>query len=306
MRKVLVAGLDVGIRASLAAVLDAYVFVDTIATVSAGLQYLTTSSPEVVILDIGPPDLDSMCFLHTLRSRVPACQVVVVSAPNDAHVLQELAASRIDGLLRRPFHIHELLERVTSLLVLAGEKASLPRLRHRVSKAVEYVSCHYSEPLTVGMVASAIGVSPSHLAHLFRAEMGLPLRGYVTKVRVEVAKHFLCETNEKLDAIAELTGFCDASHLSRVFCRAAGLRPGQYRCRAAPGTGVAEVTGVTPPRGDDPAPSNGAGSTKRPRYQRHVRRAGAPGVSLSARGCSRHSPPFPKAVTRRGEAEQVE
>jgi AraC-like DNA-binding protein len=44
-----------------------------------------------------------------------------------------------------------------------------------------------------------------------------------------VAKQLLYERGYTLDPIAEKVGFSDASHLSRVFLRYAGYRPGTYR-----------------------------------------------------------------------------
>jgi transcriptional regulator GlxA family with amidase domain len=39
----------------------------------------------------------------------------------------------------------------------------------------------------------------------------------------------LADADSKLEHVAELTGFDDASHLSRVFIQQRGMRPGAYR-----------------------------------------------------------------------------
>jgi len=82
---------------------------------------------------------------------------------------------------------------------------------------------------TVEGLAEAIGISSSHLAHLFRAKTGMTVREYLAKVRVQVAKRRLVDTRENLESISEAVGFSDASHLSRVFKKYAGRRPGEYR-----------------------------------------------------------------------------
>lgn len=54
----------------------------------------------------------------------------------------------------------------------------------------------------------------------------------MTRVRVAVASRLLAHTYTKLDGIAQVSGFTDASHLSRVFTERMGIRPGEYRRRS--------------------------------------------------------------------------
>ena len=42
----------------------------------------------------------------------------------------------------------------------------------------------------------------------------MTLREFVARVRVEITKHVLRDTDMKIEAIADLVGFHDASHLS--------------------------------------------------------------------------------------------
>jgi transcriptional regulator GlxA family with amidase domain len=51
----------------------------------------------------------------------------------------------------------------------------------------------------------------------FDESLGITVKEFVTRVRVSAACHLLADADFKLERIAELTGFDDASHLSRVF-----------------------------------------------------------------------------------------
>lgn len=105
----------------------------------------------------------------------------------------------------------------------------LPLPGRRVSQAIAQIRGNYHAPLTVRAIADAIHVSPSHLAHRFRLETGMTVKEYVTKVRVDMARRMLVETDAKLESIASAVGFCDAPHLSRVFVQHTRRRPGDYR-----------------------------------------------------------------------------
>lgn len=48
------------------------------------------------------------------------------------------------------------------------------------------------------------------------------------------AKWLLLEAGEKIEAVAARVGLHDASHLSRLFVRYAGARPGAYRRGSRP------------------------------------------------------------------------
>src|SRR5262249_20147086 len=71
--------------------------------------------------------------------------------------------------------------------------------------------------------------SSGHLVHLFPTQIGCAAGEFVMRVRLEAAKILLQSTEEKLEVIAERPGFCDASHLSRMFRGCLGLRPHAFR-----------------------------------------------------------------------------
>ncbi|WFP73698.1 AraC family transcriptional regulator [Mesorhizobium sp. WSM4906] len=78
-------------------------------------------------------------------------------------------------------------------------------------------------------LAAQCQLSRSHFARAFKASTGLsPLR-WLAKQRLERVKVSLKNTNLSLAEIAASCGFADASHLTRVFIRETGHRPGAWR-----------------------------------------------------------------------------
>jgi len=141
-----------------------------------------------------------------------------------------LMNDRIDGLFSRPLDLQAFLGHLRSLLHTERRRGGRPvAISQRVSRVVDYMSHHYHHFLALPDIAAAVGLSPGRLAHKFRTEVGMPPMHFLGGVRVEAAKKYLCETDEKLGRIAEQVGFCDASHLSRVFQRCLMCSPGEYR-----------------------------------------------------------------------------
>ncbi len=229
MRRLLMMYDDHGIRAALTVVLERGFDVTTAATASEGLYRLTGLSPDLVVLDMATLDLDPAAFLSGLRARRSGCPVIVVNADGRAPGIAELTALALDGLLFKPFELDKLLERIDSVLGARGAGRLCPRFSGHVSRSIQHLAHHYGEPLTVDTLATTIGVSASHLAHLFVRETGRSVRVFLAQLRVEVAKRLLTRHEHKLEQVAELSGFCDASHFSRVFRQHVGCRPGEYR-----------------------------------------------------------------------------
>lgn len=178
-----------------------------------GVRRLTERSFGLVILDQSCDDNDLRALVDAAKAR--RCSVLVVGeaerCPMLIQGLVEVTASALAGHLRR--------------------SSELRQLSRRVSQAIEQIRSNYHAPLTVRAIADAIHVSASHLAHRFRLETGMPVKVYLTRVRVEMARRMLMETDAKLESIASAVGFCDAPHLSRVFVQYTRRRPGEYRAR---------------------------------------------------------------------------
>jgi AraC-like DNA-binding protein len=174
---------------------------------------------------------DSTRLVRILQSMAPACPVLLISgSAQSSQRPSELASLPMYRLTGNPGSLDILLRELIEVLAIRHTVvAPPPAFSPYVVKALSYIGTHYAEALQVITIAAAIGVSVGHLAHLFPVELRVTVKEYVTKVRIEVAKQLLYDREYTLDYIAEKVGFSDASHLSRVFLRYAGYRPGTYR-----------------------------------------------------------------------------
>ena len=59
--------------------------------------------------------------------------------------------------------------------------------------------------------------------------MGIGFANYLLNLRMEYAKKLLRETNLKMWQVAEESGFNDYHYFSKVFKKAEGMSPAQYR-----------------------------------------------------------------------------
>ncbi|MGM9619762.1 MAG: helix-turn-helix transcriptional regulator [Oscillospiraceae bacterium] len=94
---------------------------------------------------------------------------------------------------------------------------------------LSYIYAHSSEKLSLGQVADVFFISQSTLAKQITEKTGSTFSNLLSGIRIEKASDYLIYTDLQLDEIAALTGFVDASHLSKHFMTQVGISPMKYR-----------------------------------------------------------------------------
>ena len=98
--------------------------VESAATALDGLKLVVDQKPEVVILDLGLPDLDGSELLRMLRAVTSVPVIVTTAREGDQHVVGTLDAGADDYLVK-PYSVAQLEARVRAVL-RRGETATAP------------------------------------------------------------------------------------------------------------------------------------------------------------------------------------
>jgi AraC family transcriptional regulator len=112
----------------------------------------------------------------------------------------------------------------------AAIRKPMPRLSPRkLQRALDYIDSNLREDISLGQVAEALAISPSHFAHAFRQTTGVPPHRFVLERRIERANSLLLETDLPITEIAHRIGCASHSHFSVMFHRATGQTPRDFR-----------------------------------------------------------------------------
>lgn len=92
------------------------------------------------------------------------------------------------------------------------------------------------DPLTLGDLARAAGVTRGHLSRVFRHDLGLTPMEALRLLRLDRAATLLARSNLPIQELAAQCGFGNPFHFSRLFRAAYGDSPRGYRRTIAAGT----------------------------------------------------------------------
>ena len=110
------------------------------------------------------------------------------------------------------------------------DSVSQDKYSRLLDEAKEYVKKNYgNNELTLNMVASHVGISPSYFSTIFRQETGNSFTEYLTEIRMEKAKELLRCTNKRTGEISFDIGYRDSHYFSYIFKKTQGVTPKEYR-----------------------------------------------------------------------------
>ncbi len=99
----------------------------------------------------------------------------------------------------------------------------------KIIAAMNYISNHLHDRITVRMVADELEMNASWLSTCFAKETGLPLSEYIRNRKLEAAKYLLAFNDYSCTDIAEYLGFSGESHFSSLFTAYEGCSPREYK-----------------------------------------------------------------------------
>lgn len=124
---------------------------------------------------------------------------------------------------------------LTQLLVTVNRLAlredchfeDISRSSKTVSRVVAYINLHYSEPLSLDLLAEKFYISKYHLSHEFQRQVGTSVGRYIQKKRLQIARQLLIQGN-KPNNVFGICGFGDYTGFYRAFKAEYGTSPREF------------------------------------------------------------------------------
>ncbi|MGH2414636.1 MAG: AraC family transcriptional regulator [Microcystaceae cyanobacterium] len=111
--------------------------------------------------------------------------------------------------------------------ILQEYEDGLPK--HKLKQALEYISEHLRENVSLAEVAAELGMSQFYFCRLFKQSTGMTPHAYLIQQRVERSKQLLKQAESTMNDIAIECGFANPSHFAKCFRQHTSLSPKQFR-----------------------------------------------------------------------------
>lgn len=93
----------------------------------------------------------------------------------------------------------------------------------------DYIDQHFTEPLTLKIIAVEFRCSEAYVSHVFKKITGFSPIQYVIRRRIGMAQTYLISSDYTAAQIATLVGYDNTNYFNTIFTKVVGLPPIRYK-----------------------------------------------------------------------------
>ncbi len=107
--------------------------------------------------------------------------------------------------------------------------ASKVDVSQNIKLIIEFIHENFSKPITVVELADILKFSEAHFMRYFKKHVGVTCIEYINDYRINRAANLLAGTGKSVSDISEQVGIYNVSYFNRLFKKAYGISPVEYR-----------------------------------------------------------------------------
>lgn len=223
-----------------------------------GLEIIRSHKPDILFSDICMPGIDGLAMIAALKSEFPDMEITILTGFRDFEYAREAIRLGVTRFLLKPSKMDELQEAIAAMTDNLKKRFILPeRMLEKqmeqetftgvkeeenagdlsenaagsfiVKNAIKYIEENYKDKLKLSDVAEQVFVSQWHLSKLLNRYAKQSFSDILNSVRIEKAKELLMDPSLRIGEVADMVGFLDMAHFSRVFKKQTGTSANEYR-----------------------------------------------------------------------------
>lgn len=161
------------------------------------------------------------------------CIIFIGNISNGSEKLQRIDKSLTDTL-EKDFD-RSKCEKLSTIIesYIASAVKLLPKVSDSENPLIDNIRQYISENIEFDVdfsdIASIFHYNEKYLGRLFKFKTGVTFKEYMNSLRISKAKVLLKESKMSIIDISAKSGFNNVTYFNRLFKRAVGVTPGQYR-----------------------------------------------------------------------------
>ena len=208
------------------------------------LAKIDTLDPDIAIMDINIPIMNGLKVIQLSRIKHPNTAFVIVSGYDDFSYCREALRLQITDYILKPVNYEEFGACIDNLKIALFQrqapKSQDPQEERSILLITRYLQEHLAEDLSLSVLAEQFHLSAQYISQLFKTEIGVGFLAYLTNIRMEQAKKLLLSTSLSIAEVSEQSGYSDYRVFTKVFKKAEGITPSQYRRDFLEDTGISK------------------------------------------------------------------
>lgn len=200
--------------------------------------------PDIVFTDIKMPELDGLELMERVGEKSPATVFIIISGFADFEYARTAMKNKAVSYCLKPFEEDDIKKALESAMALCrdrkiltsmeqGRKADGEEVERSSSETFlmieDYIRNHFKENIGLQDVADRFFFSAAYLSILFKKESGMNFTTYMNKLSVDYACELLKNTSLPINEISEMSGVSSYYYFCRIFKKAKGITPTEYR-----------------------------------------------------------------------------
>lgn len=214
-----------------------------------GLALVRREQPDIIISDIHMPEMNGLQMIAAFKSEFPDTQLIILTGYREFEYARQAIELGVARFLLKPSKMDELEEAMDVVIgrlrrLEEGPEDVTPSEEKEtendalgqneansfiVKNAMEYIRENSKERLRLADVADQVYVSQWHLSKLLNKHTGKTFSEILNSARMDKSKELLKDPSLRICDIAEMVGFQDLAHFSRVFKKMEGMAANEYR-----------------------------------------------------------------------------
>ena len=201
------------------------------------LAKIDTLDPDIAIMDINIPIMNGLKVIQLSRIKHPNTAFVIVSGYDDFSYCREALRLQITDYILKPVNYEEFGTCIDNLKIslferrISAEAEQAQQEERAITGITRYLQQHLAEEFHL---------SAQYISQLFKSEIGVGFLAYLTNIRMEQAKKLLLSTSLSIAEVSEQSGYSDYRVFTKVFKKAEGITPSQYRRDFLEDTGISK------------------------------------------------------------------
>uniref|UniRef100_UPI0040575C77 response regulator transcription factor n=1 Tax=Agathobacter sp. TaxID=2021311 RepID=UPI0040575C77 len=209
---------------------------------------------QIAVLDIEMPCMSGLEAARQMRKTDKNGVIIFLTAFDEFSYAKQAISIRALDYLLKPYDEKELLFVIEEAMHIAdrhisGIRQEITELSEILKEGKEsdirlsvvrelmnsYIEEHYTEDISMHDMAKEMNYSDAYFCKLFKQCFKENFTAYLASYRIEKAKRLLEDMRMNIKDVGKAVGYADSNYFSRVFKRAEGCTPSEYRMQIMKG-----------------------------------------------------------------------